>query len=159
MTFIKFVLAMFLSFLPGILGVMVAPVSGGENIWYNSLQASSLTPDGWVFSVVWTVLYFLIGLALFFIMTANNNRSRYDKASAYILFTINIIFNTLWSFAFFGAHMPEVALIILMALIVTAIFMARAFYRISKSAFWLTVPYIIWLMFAFYLNGMILYLN
>lgn len=159
MTFLKFVLAMFLSFIPGILGVMVTPVVSGGNVWYTSLNHSMLTPEGWVFSFVWTILYFLIGLALFFIMTSGNSRNRFDKASAYILFTINIIFNTLWSFAFFGAQMPEVALIILLALLITAIFMSRAFYRISKTACWLTVPYIIWLMFAFYLNGMIVYLN
>ena len=159
MTFFKFVFAMFLSFLPGIIGVFVTPVSSGQNLWYNSLNVSSLTPEGWVFSFVWTILYFLIGLALFFVMQKPNTNNKYDKTNAYILFTINIIFNALWSFAFFGAELPEVALIILTALIVTAIFMARAFFRISTAAFWLTIPYILWLMFAFYLNGMIIYLN
>lgn len=160
MSFLKFVLAMFLSFLPGIIGSMVAPMQSGENIWYDTLNVSALTPAGWVFPVVWTVLYFLVGLALFFVMNKkNNSNNRYDKANSYILFAVNIIFNVLWSFAFFGAHMPEVSLIILAALIVTAIFMARAFLRISTPAFWLVVPYIIWLMFAFYLNGMIIYLN
>lgn len=159
MTFLKFVFAMFLSFLPGIVGLIVAPISSGHNAWYSSLNHSALTPDGWIFSVVWTILYFLIGLALFFIMQKVNINDRYDKTNAYILFAINIIFNALWSFAFFGAELPEVALIILTALIVTAVFMARAFFRISTAAFWLTVPYILWLMFAFYLNGMIIYLN
>ena len=159
MTFLKFIFAMFLSFLPGILGIMVTPIDTGGNAWYNTLNNSALTPAGWVFSVVWTILYFLLGLALFFIMQKNNNDERYDKASAYILFVINMVFNTLWSYAFFGAELPEVALLVLTALIITAIFMARSFLRISRSAFWLTVPYIVWLMFAFYLNGMIIYLN
>ena len=159
MTFLKFLFAMFLSFLPGILGLFVAPMMGGENIWYNSLNNSSLTPAGWVFPVAWTILYFLIGLALFLVMNKSNTNRRYDKTNAYILFAINIIFNALWSFAFFGAGLPEVALIILSALIVTAIFMARSFFRISHAAFWLVLPYILWLMFAFYLNGMIIYLN
>ena len=159
MTFLKFLFAMFLSFLPGILGLFVAPMMGGENIWYNSLNNSSLTPAGWVFPVAWTILYFLIGLALFLVMNKSNTNRRYDKTNAYILFTINIVFNALWSFAFFGAGLPEVALIILTALIVTAIFMARSFFRISHAAFWLVLPYILWLMFAFYLNGMIIYLN
>ncbi len=159
MTFLKFLFAMFLSFLPGILGLFVAPMMGGENIWYNSLNISILTPAGWVFPVAWTILYFLVGLALFLIMNKENPNHRYSKANAYILFAINIVFNALWSFAFFGAELPEVALIILTALIVTAIFMARSFARISKTAFWLIVPYILWLMFAFYLNGMIIYLN
>ena len=159
MSFLKFLFCMFLSFLPGILGLFVAPMMGGENIWYNSLNNSSLTPAGWVFPVAWTILYFLIGLALFLVMNKSNTNRRYDKTNAYILFAINIVFNALWSFAFFGAGLPEVALIILTALIVTAIFMARSFFRISHAAFWLVLPYILWLMFAFYLNGMIIYLN
>jgi len=158
MTFFKFVFAMFLSFLPGMIGLLVTPISTGQNAWYNALNHSALTPAGWVFSFVWTVLYFLIGIALFLIMQHPNNGG-YSKANPYILFAINIIFNALWSLAFFGAELPEVALIILTALIVTAIFMARSFFRISHAAFWLTVPYIVWLMFAFYLNGMIIYLN
>ena len=159
MALLKFIFAMFLSFLPGILGLFVTPISTGQNLWYNTLNNSILTPSGWVFSAVWTVLYFLIGMALFFVMQQTNTNNRYDKTTAYILFAINIIFNFLWSIAFFGAELPEIALIILLALIVTSIFMARAFFRISHLSFWLVVPYILWLMFAFYLNGMIIYLN
>lgn len=159
MTFLKFILAMFLSFLPGILGLIVAPVSSGQDIWYNTLINSSLTPAGWVFSVVWTILYFLIGIALFLIMQKSDTINRYDKTSAYTLFGVNIVLNLLWTLVFFGIHAPEIALIVLTALIIVAVFMARAFYRISVPAFWLVVPYIFWLMFAFYLNGMIIYLN
>ena len=150
---------MFLSFIPGILGIMVTPIETGGNVWYNSLNNSALTPAGWVFSVAWTILYFLLGLALFFVMQKHNNDNRYDKTSAYVLFVINLVFNTLWSYAFFGVQSPEIALLVLTALIITVVFMMRAFLRISKVAFWLTVPYILWLMFAFYLNGMIIYLN
>ena len=159
MGFLKFLFAMFLSFLPGILGLFVAPIASGQNVWYNSLNQPALTPAGWVFSVAWTILYFLIGVALFLVMQKNNTNQGYSKTNAYVLFAINIIFNALWSFAFFGAGLPEVALIILTALIVTAVFMARAFFKISRVACWLIVPYIVWLMFAFYLNGMIIYLN
>ncbi len=159
MTFLKFIFAMFLSFLPGIIGVIVTPIDTGGNLWYNTLNNSVLTPAGWVFSAVWTILYFLLGLALFFIMQKNNINNRYNKTSSYALFVLNMVFNAAWSFVFFGIHAPETALIILTAMIVTSIFMARSFFRISKAAFWLTIPYIIWLMFAFYLNGMIIYLN
>ena len=159
MTFLKFIFAMFLSFLPGIIGIVVTPIDTGGNLWYNTLNNSALTPAGWVFSAVWTLLYFLLGLALFLIMQKSNTNGRYSKINSYVLFGINMVFNALWSYAFFGAHAPETALIILTAMIVTAIFMARSFFRISKSAFWLTIPYIVWLMFAFYLNGMIIYLN
>ena len=159
MSFLKFIFAMFLSFLPGILGAIVTPMNTGANLWYNTLNVSMLTPAGWIFPLVWGVLYFMIGLAIYFIMVADNSRKIYDKTSAYIYFAINLVFNTLWSFAFFGAQMPEVALLILVALIIDVVFMARAFFKISHAACWLIVPYIVWLMFAFYLNGMIIYLN
>ena len=159
MSFLKFIFAEFLSFLPGLLGLWVAPIASGQNAWYNTLAHSSLNPDGWVFSVVWTILYFLIGIALFLIIQKHRAANKTDRTSAYTLFGVNLVLNTLWSFVFFGAHLPEVALIVLTALIIVAIFMARSFYRISKAAFWLVVPYALWLMFAFYLNGMIIYLN
>ena len=157
MTFLKFIFAMFLSFLPGFLGVLVAPTETGGNLWYNTLNHSMLTPPGWVFSVAWTILYFLIGLALFFVMQTHDEY--HNKNSAYVLFAVNIILNTLWSFAFFGAELPSVALLILTALIVVVLFMAREFYRINHMSFWFLVPYILWLFFAFYLNGTIVYLN
>ena len=159
MAFLKFIFAEFLSFLPGLLGLLVAPIYSGQNSWYNTLAHSSLNPDGWVFSAVWTILYFLIGIALFLIMRKHRETNRNDRASAYTLFGVNIVLNALWSFMFFGMHSPEAALIVLTALIIIAIFMARSFFRISKAAFWLVVPYVLWLMFAFYLNGMIIYLN
>ena len=75
----------------------------------------------------------MIGLALFFIMQTENSRKMYDKTSAYIFFVINLVFNTLWSFLFFGIQMPEFALLILVALIIDVVFMARAFYRINTG--------------------------
>ena len=159
MTFIKFLFAMFIAFLPGVLGLIVAPMASGQNVWYNTLAVSSLTPAGWVFSMVWMILYFFMGLALFFIMVDNNHKDHRDKANAYTLFGINMVLNLLWSYVFFAMHLPEAALIVLVSLIIVVLFMSRAFLRISKSAFWLIVPYILWLMFAFYLNGMIIYLN
>ncbi|MBR5904179.1 MAG: tryptophan-rich sensory protein [Alphaproteobacteria bacterium] len=159
MTILKFLFAMILSFLPGFLGLLVAPIKSGQDSWYATLNNSVLTPDGWVFSFVWTILYFLIGLALFYVMQKHSKTNRHDRVSAYTLFGLNIVLNTLWTFSFFGMHSPQAAIIVLTALIIVAIFMARSFYRISVPAFWLIVPYILWLMFAFYLNGVIIYLN
>ena len=117
MAFWKFVLAMVLSFLPGLLGIFFSPIQSGQDAWYATLNNSVLTPDGWVFSVVWTILYFLIGLALFLVMQRNKNSSRHDKVGAYTAFGINIVLNFLWSFVFFGAHLPEAALIVNLSLL------------------------------------------
>jgi len=159
MEVLKFAFAVFLSFLPGFLGVMVAPMSEGENFWYSNLLASDLTPAAWVFSVAWTILYFLIGVALYLVMRNQRVVSKAKVVTAYMWFTINIIFNVLWSFTFFGMHSPEYALAVLFTLIIIALFMARAFMRVNNTAGWLIVPYALWLMFAFYLNAMIIYLN
>lgn len=159
MIFLKFLFAMFVSFLPGMLGIIVTPMATGGNLWYNTLNNSMLTPPGWVFSGVWIVLYFFMGIALFLIMQTDSEREYYNKKKAYILFALNLVFNTLWSFVFFGAEMPALALLVLTTLIVTVILMAREFFRINSAAFWLIVPYILWLLFAFYLNWMIIYLN
>ena len=91
LTILKFLFAMFLSFLPGILGLFVAPIASGQNAWYNTLNHSTLTPEGWIFSAVWILLYFLIGMALFFVMQKTNTNKRYDKTTAYILFAINYL--------------------------------------------------------------------
>lgn len=159
MNILKFIFAMFLGFLPGMLGLIVAPMETGGNLWYNTLFHSMLTPPGWVFSVAWTILYFLLGLSLFFIMTTDTTRSQVNKTRAYVLYVLNLIFNTLWSFVFFGSQSPSIALLVLIALIGIVVLMAIEFYRINKTAFWLTIPYVLWLFFALYLNWMIVVLN
>lgn len=151
-----FILAMVLSFLPGAIGVMFTP-HGASNVWYNGLNKSVLTPDGWVFGVAWTILYALLGIALFFIM--NNQRRGVGKAGAYVLFGIQMILNALWCVLFFGVGMPMPAFICIAALIFVTIMMVGAFGRISRGAAWMVVPYLAWLIFAAYLNGTILYLN
>ena len=72
---------MFFGFLPGFFGMMFTP-SGPSDAWYNALNKSVLTPDGWVFGVAWAVLYALLGLALFLIM--NTPRPSAGKSRSYV---------------------------------------------------------------------------
>lgn len=150
-----FILAVVISFLPGIIGMMFSP-SGMSDIWYNALGKSVLTPDGWVFAVVWPILYLLLGIALYLIFV---DKTKYSKRKAYWLFGVNIVLNALWSYLFFGLNFVGIALIILIALIGFTIWMMRAFKIISKASYWLIWPYLIWLVFALYLNIMISVLN
>ena len=151
-----FIVAMVLSFIPGFIGVTFTP-SGASDVWYNALNKSILTPDGWVFGVAWTVLYALLGIALFLVMS--NDRARAPKTRAYLLFLTQMVLNALWTYLFFGAHMAGAAMIVLVVLIFIAIWMARAFRPINRVASYLVWPYIIWMLFAAYLNGVILYMN
>ena len=124
---------------------------------YNALNNSVLTPDGWVFGFAWTILYALLGIALFLIM--NNTKTRHSKTKAYVLFITQLILNALWTYLFFGLHMVGASVLCLVVLLGIAIWMAFAFKPISKPASYLVWPYIIWMCFALYLNGTILFLN
>lgn len=154
--FFIFVLALIISFLPGIFGVFFTP-HGSNDVWFNTLNKSVLTPDGWVFSVAWTVLYTLLGIALFLVI--KNNKTRKSKIVAYWAFFVQLALNALWSYLFFGSHFVGVALLCLVALIAVTIWMMVAFKPFSKAAVYLVWPYLIWLCFALYLNGTVLFLN
>lgn len=152
----QFIFAIIVSFIPGAIGNIYSP-NGPSDAWYNMLNKSIVTPDGWVFGVAWTTLYALLGIALFLVM--RNEQTRLSKTRAYLLFLIQMVLNALWSYTFFGAHMTGWALAVLIALIVASVMMMRAFRPFSKWASYLIWPYILWISFAAYLNIAIVWLN
>lgn len=154
--FFKFIIAMVISFIPGIFGVMFTP-HGASDTWYNALAKSTLTPDGMVFMVAWLILYALLGVALFLVM--NNKRPNAPRGRAYALFALQMILNAMWSYVFFGLHLVGMGLFVLGALIIASVWMARVFWEINRGASLLTWVYIAWSCFAMYLNSMIYYLN
>lgn len=151
-----FVFAMIVSFIPGIIGIFFTP-HGASNVWYNALAKSVLTPAGWVFSVAWTILYILLGVALFLVIISKKGKEY--KSGAYWLFVGQMVLNALWSIVFFGMHMSALALLVLILLIFESIYMLRAFNKIDRVAGYLVWPYIIWMCFATYLNATIMFLN
>lgn len=151
-----FVIAMVISFVPGIFGVFFTP-HGNSHVWYNGLLKSGLTPPGWVFSVAWTILYVLLGIALYLIIITA--KKKVNKMTAYILFGVQLVLNGIWSYVFFGAHAPGVALVLLLALFAVAAWMAREFGGINRRAAYCVIPYLLWMMFAFYLNAYIVWMN
>ena len=155
--FLTFILAIVISFVPGILGGFFSPMSPGANEWYNGLVQSAWTPNGWVFMIAWLILYTLLGISLFLIM--NNDKTRQNKSGAYALFVIQMGLNALWTYLFFGLHFVGGALLTLVALIAVSIWMASEFRVFNRWASRLVWPYIAWLLFAMYLNVTILWLN
>jgi tryptophan-rich sensory protein len=115
-----------------------------------------------VFSIAWTILYTLLGVALFYVWRSKkaNSRRKYQTVTAgEWLFFAQMVLNALWSYVFFGLHMMTLGLFVLFALIVTSVYMMREFRNISKAAYYLAWPYIAWLVFAFYLNGVMICMN
>ena len=120
--------------------------------WYETLKRSSLTPPGYIFSIVWSILYFLIALSASIIW---KNGSKTSKG----LFFAQLIVQVIWSYSFFYIHAISLALIVLILLCLIIFLMISNFYRYSKTASYLLIPYFLWCVFASYLNFMTAYLN
>ncbi len=151
----RLAIAILLSELAGIIGsVFTAP---SIPTWYAVIIKPSFNPPSWVFAPVWTTLFALMGIAAFIIWKKGLNHR--NVKIALVIFIGQLILNTLWSIIFFGLHSPGAALIEIIFLWLAILAVIIAFYKISKSAAWLMLPYILWVTFAVYLNFTIWRLN
>ncbi|MDA7729724.1 tryptophan-rich sensory protein [Gammaproteobacteria bacterium] len=135
--------------------VLIALILGGlsssntaSDLWYQDLVKSSLNPPGYVFGIVWPILYILMGISAFL-----------TYLKVYKLFIIQLIFNTMWSWLFFAFHLPVIALIDIYLLIGLNIYLVNVMWKINKLAAYLFLPYIAWLIFASHLNLVIVLFN
>ncbi len=143
--------------IPLAVGGLSALVSGGSMESFEALNKPPLSPPGWLFPVVWTILYILMGLASYLVYTAN--APSYKKTSALAFYAIQLFFNFMWSVIFFNLRAYLAAFIWLVLLLILIIITTVKFYNISKTAGLLMLPYIIWVAFAGYLNLAIYLLN
>ncbi|MBN2422884.1 tryptophan-rich sensory protein [Candidatus Woesearchaeota archaeon] len=127
------------------------------NTWYLTLNKPSFNPPSWVFGPVWITLYFLMGISLYIIW--NNYKNTKKSGLALILFSFQLLLNSLWSILFFGLRNPFLAFIEIVLLWTAILLTILYFYRISKTAAYLLIPYILWVSFAAVLNFSIFYLN
>ena len=150
-------------FLVAVLPVVAVAVSASlvtqPNIptWYASLQKPGFTPPNWAFPVAWTLLYAMMAYALWRILSLPANRP--GRTAAIIAFFVQLAFNGLWSFAFFGGQSPLAGLVVIAALIVAILATIRTFWRLDRVAALLLVPYLAWVAYATLLNGTIWRLN
>ncbi|MBE6449158.1 MAG: tryptophan-rich sensory protein [Alphaproteobacteria bacterium] len=117
-----------------------------ENMaWYENLKHPFLTPPGYVFSIVWSVLYALIALSGVFIWQKANSTSK-------ILFFSQLIGQIVWSFTFFYSHQILAGTGVLLLLWIIIALMIKSYYKISVLASYMLIPYLLWCIFATYLN-------
>ena len=124
---------------------------------FGMLDQPPLSPPAWLFPISWTVLYLLMGYSSFLVIKSSQNTE--DLTLALKIYGIGLVFNFAWSFIFFGLDAYGFALVWIVALVLITLYNIFAFARISKTAAWLLVPYILWLAFATYLNLGIYLLN
>ncbi len=127
------------------------------NTWYLGLTKPVFNPPNWIFSPVWITLFFLMGISLY-IIWEKGIKTRQSK-TALLIFSIQLALNALWSILFFGLKLPLYAFIEIIFLWAVILLSIIFFYRISKTAAYLLIPYILWVSFAAVLNYFIVYLN
>lgn len=154
-TTLKLILAIIICELAGIIGSIFT--TSAIPTWYTTLAKPVLNPPSWVFGPVWTTLYLLMGIAVFLIWKKGLDRK--DVQKAIYIFGTQLVLNTIWSIIFFGLQSPLWAFVDIILLWLTILWTMITFYKISKPAMWLLLPYILWVSFASYLNFMIWILN
>ena len=127
-----------------------------NTIWYDTLAKPFMTPPPEIFSAVWIILYITI-LTSLIIYTIT--RSRKNKALGYIYFLIQLIFNIVWAPVFFIMENIMLALVIIIFIDIFTLLTIKEFYKVSRKAAIILIPYFIWIIFATYLNITLLILN
>ena len=150
--FLSFVLFFIITYSASFIGGM-ATISFKEP-WYSQLVKPNFNPPDWIFAPVWTTLYLMMTLAIWFFWHSKNK----DINTIYIYF-IHIVFNTTWSVVFFALHQIFLALIVLLILIFLIIILILRFKRVNIVSFYLMIPYLLWTTFALFLNLNLLILN
>jgi len=125
--------------------------------WYATLAKPAFNPPAWVFGPVWATLFLLMGIAAFLVWQKGLKKKQVRVAL--LLFVLQLVLNTLWSIIFFGLRSPGGALVEIVFLWLAIAATTIAFYKISKPAAWLMVPYILWVSFAAFLTYSIWILN
>jgi translocator protein len=118
--------------------------------WFATLNRPSFSPPNWVFGPVWTTLYILIGISFFLIWKQEASSQR---KQAIIVFLAQLVLNFAWSFIFFYFNKIGLALIEIVLLWISIIFMLVLFYKLKPLAAYLNIPYLLWVTFATILNS------
>jgi len=150
--FFSFVLLFIITYSASFIGGLVT--LNLKEPWYSQLIKSNYNPPDWVFAPVWTTLYFMMTLAIWFFWHSKKR----DMKTMYIYF-IHIVFNTTWSIIFFGLHEILLALIILMILIFLIYTLILRFKSVNSVSYYLMIPYLLWCCYALFLNINLLILN
>lgn len=143
--------------LPLLVGAVSGSLTGGGMQSFGMLNKPPLSPPGWLFPVVWTILYILMGIASYLVAEADADEEKKEKALS--IYYYQLLVNFLWPVFFFSFGWYLFAFLWLIFLWILIILMIKSFYDISRLAAYLCIPYLIWVTFAGYLNFGIWWLN
>ncbi len=152
----KFFCFIFFLIFPLIVGYLGSTLSTDSKIVYNAFNRPPFSPPSELFGIVWTLLYIMIGFAAFLVSIKENTK---EKTIALQVFFFQIFINFSWTFFFYTLEFRLFAFFWLIFLLIVVFYTYKAFYKISKFAAFLLVPYFFWLIYAAYLNLGIYILN
>ena len=136
--------------IPLVIGGISAFLTRGNMQTFSTLNKPALSPPGWLFPIVWTILYILMGIASYLVLI-----SKKTSTNAFTLYSIQLIFNFFWSIIFFNLSLYLFAFVWLVALWILILKTTILFYQIEKPAGYLMIPYLLWVTFAGYLLSLI----
>lgn len=139
-----------------LVGLISNFLSGNASDLYTQLKLPPFSPPGWLFGVVWPILYALMGIAAYLVYAQENSQS---KDTALSLYNTQLIFNFMWSIVFFRFQLYWGSVMIIILLDILVFLTIQTFKHINPKAAWLLIPYLIWILFATYLNIGIALLN
>ena len=122
---------------------------------YQTINQPPLAPPSWLFPIVWTLLYILMGISSYYVYISNSAH----KETALIVYFFQLLINFVWPIIFFNYQNYLLALLDLIVLIILVIMMIYIFKMINITSGYLNIPYLIWLLFALYLNFYIFIYN
>ena len=150
--FLSFILFFIITFSASFIGGLIT--ISFKDPWYSQLVKSNFNPPDWIFAPVWTTLYLMMTLAIWFFWHSKNR-----NFNTIYLYFIHILFNTTWSIVFFGLHQILLALFVLFGLILMIMILMLRFKRVNIVSYYLMIPYLLWCCFALFLNLNLLILN
>jgi benzodiazapine receptor len=118
--------------------------------WYATLNKTAITPPNWVFGPAWTLLYILMAIAAYLVWRETKEKQIVKEAMQ--LNATQLILNAMWSILFFGGHLLGIAYLEIIALLIVIILTTRWYFKVSKLAGYMMLPYIAWVTFASFLN-------
>ena len=141
--------------IPLIIGLISGLLSMNGIKEFATLSKPILSPPGFIFPIVWTILYVLMGISSYLIY----NEQDYQSSCCLKIYGINLFMNFMWSLIFFGLKLRLFAFIWIIILDLVIAYMIYCFYKVNKKAAYLQIPYLIWCLFATYLNLAIYLMN
>ncbi len=138
-------------------GALSALFSGGFGDFFTKYEKPPLLPPAWLFPVVWTILYALMGISAYLIKTSGGDE--YTVSRALKLYWIQLAVNFSWSIVFFRFEALWAAVVVILVLLALIIAMILSFKKIRPSAAYINIPYLLWVTFASYLTIAIAIIN